>query len=383
MDRWTYGCGQIEDTGGKHLESINKTLSAYLTGSLVKIFILPLLLLSVTGCSQHDISEATLAQLASDPVRYNGKEITVEGFYFQGFEVQVLAEKLEYSGYTEGHLVPEGKMIWIEGGIPQNIYDELYKQEMMGPEERFGKIRLGGKFEYGQEYGHLGSYNSQIIPSKVELLEWSPKAIAPVIEFSQEESQQIAEAFVKSSPTFVFDGIEETLELAETYPPTVTLSGWQFVFEFDSRHAGYGDRIGQVLAQVITPHQAVIVVEQGKVTHAVIDEKWDMLQQKMVEGQMPPPPAGVPAAPNDSIVTAEVLDVINVGGDIPWELVVEVQNSEDVPGFNNATKSMVGETITVKTGEDVSTLEKGQTITAHVRLVGDERSHFFEASDIK
>ena len=365
------------------MESVNKTLSAYVKVPVGIIIVLCLLLLPVTSCSQQDISEVQLAELTSDPVRYNGEAITVEGFYFQGFEVQVLAEKLEYSGYTEGHLVPEGKMIWIEGGIPQNIYDELYKQEMMGPEERFGKIRLGGKFEYGQEYGHLGSYNSQIIPSNVELLEWSPKAIAPVIEFSQEESQQIAEAFVKSSPTFVFDGIEETLELAETHPPTVTLSGWQFVFEFDSRHAGYGDRIGQVLAQVITPHQAVIVVEQGKVTHAVIDEKWDMLQQKMVEGQMPPPPAGVPAAPNDSIVTAEVLDVINVGGDIPWELVVEVQNSEDVPGFNNATKSMVGETITVKTGEDVSTLEKGQTITAHVRLVGDERSHFFEASDIK
>ena len=173
MDRWTYGCGQIEDTGGKHLESINKTLSAYLTGSLVKIFILPLLLLSVTGCSQHDISEATLAELASDPVRYNGKEITVEGFYFQGFEVQVLAEKLEYSGYTEGHLVPKGKMIWVEGGMPSDVHEAMYIQDMMGPEERYGKVRMTGKFEYGEQYGHLGAYDSQIVPSEVELLEWS------------------------------------------------------------------------------------------------------------------------------------------------------------------------------------------------------------------
>jgi len=59
-----------------------------------------------------------------------------------------------------------------------------------------------------------------------------------------------------------------------------------------------------------------------------------------------------------------------------------VQSSEDVPGLNNATKSKVGETITVKTREDVSTLEKGQTVTANVRLVGDERSRFYEASEI-
>ena len=98
MDRRTYGSGQIENTGGKHLESVNNTLSAYVKVPIGIIIVLCLLLLPVTGCSQQDISEVQLAELTSDPVRYNGKEITVEGFYFQGFEVQVLAEKLEYSG---------------------------------------------------------------------------------------------------------------------------------------------------------------------------------------------------------------------------------------------------------------------------------------------
>ena len=36
---------------------------------------------------------------------------------------------------------------------------------------------------------------------------------------SEEESQRIAEDFVKSSPTFVFDGIEGTLELTNTLRP--------------------------------------------------------------------------------------------------------------------------------------------------------------------
>jgi len=206
---------------------------------------------------------------------------------------------------------------------------------------------------------------------------------SPFQQMTQETSQKVAEDFVMHSPTFVFDGIEDTLKLTES----VTLRCpycWQFTYEFDSAHAGYGDRTDQMLAEVITHHVAVITIDHMDITRALMDEKWDMLQQKMIDEQLPPPPpSGVPAAPNDSIVTAKVLDIINVGGNIPWEIVIEIQSSEDVPGLNNATKSRVGETITVKTSDDVSTLEKGQIITAHVQLRGDERSRFFEASEIK
>ena len=65
-------------------------------------------------------------------------------------------------------------MLWIEGGIPQEIYDSLYQQEMMGPTERYGQIRIKGKFEYGGEYGHLGQYEYQIVPAEVWLLSWTP-----------------------------------------------------------------------------------------------------------------------------------------------------------------------------------------------------------------
>jgi len=131
---------------------------------------------------------------------------------------------------------------------------------------------------------------------------------------------------------------------------------------------------------VITPHQAIITVEKGKVINAIMDEKWDMLKQRMIDEG--PPPSGVPAAPNDSIVTAKVLDIIRLEGEMPWELVVEIQSSEDVPGFNNATKAKVGETITVSTNEDASKLEKDQVITARVQLKGDEHIRFYIAQEI-
>lgn len=97
---------------------------------------------------------------------------------------------------------------------------------------------------------------------------------------TEEWGRDLAEEFVRNSPTFAFDGIEDTLKLEETLYPDIE-NAWQFVFQFESRHAGYGDRTGQMLSQVITPHEAVITVEQGKVISAIMDGKWDILRQSM------------------------------------------------------------------------------------------------------
>jgi len=144
------------------------------------ILMLSLTVLVCSGCVTKEPyptpQQTTFDQLSSNPKQYNGRDIIIDGFYFQGFEVVVLSENLVYSGYAQGHLVPEGTMIWIEGGIPKEVYDSLYEQHMMGPSERYGKIRIRGKFEFGEKFGHLGQYDYQIIPLQVELLPWSPPA---------------------------------------------------------------------------------------------------------------------------------------------------------------------------------------------------------------
>jgi len=137
------------------------------------------LLLLIAGCNENQapkVQEVTFNQLFADLDKYNGNEITIEGFYFHGFEVIVLSESLESSGYAQGHLIPKGKMVWVEGGIPKEVYDKLYQQQMMGPLECYGKVRVKGKFEYGAKYGHLGAYSAQIVPSEVEVLLWSRPA---------------------------------------------------------------------------------------------------------------------------------------------------------------------------------------------------------------
>lgn len=146
----------------------------------IKLFVasLSLLLLFVTGttagCTPGGIEETTIDELFSEPGRYHNREVIIEGFYFHGFETIVLSDKLEYSGYAEGHLIPEGRMIWVSGGIPKEVYDKLNQQQTMGPLERYGKVRVTGKFEYDGQYGHLGAFDKQITPVETQILPWTP-----------------------------------------------------------------------------------------------------------------------------------------------------------------------------------------------------------------
>jgi len=131
----------------------------------------------ISGCQRAgggQTGEVTFEELFARPEQYHERQITLEGFYFLGFEVMVLSEGLEYSGYAEGHLIPQGKMLWIEGGIPSDTYNQLYRQDMMGPDERYGKMRVSGQFEHGGHYGHLGGYDSQITLAEAALLDWAP-----------------------------------------------------------------------------------------------------------------------------------------------------------------------------------------------------------------
>lgn len=143
---------------------------------IISIPIIVILLITYfIGCvSGNTTNRITFEQLMSDPSRYNGEIVDFDSFLFIGFEVITLCERIEDSGYAAQHKVPKGKLIWIEGGIPQEINQKLYHQQMMGPTESYGKVRAKGKFQFGRNYGHLGGYNYQIALSQIELLDWSP-----------------------------------------------------------------------------------------------------------------------------------------------------------------------------------------------------------------
>jgi hypothetical protein len=100
--------------------------------------------------------------------------------------------------------------------------------------------------------------------------------------YDEETITEIAREFVVSSPTFAFDGMEETLE----FGPITILESFpeQYVLEatFTSSHGGYGDRTDHVVTQVLTPHTMEIIISEGAVISAVIDGEWDELNNQFV-----------------------------------------------------------------------------------------------------
>ncbi len=99
--------------------------------------------------------------------------------------------------------------------------------------------------------------------------------------FTIEEAREIAENWIENeSPTYLFDG--ENLSLLRE-KEEVKGSLFSFVFEFQSTSAGYGDRTGEFLAQVITDHIMEVVVDNKEVVSAVTDGVFSEIDHMMLE----------------------------------------------------------------------------------------------------
>ena len=99
-----------------------------------------------------------------------------------------------------------------------------------------------------------------------------------------DEASKIAMDFLRVSPTYMFDGINGSMNvsftaLAQTFAPPIV---WIVKVEFDCLHSGYGDRAGQMIHESIQHHIAVVHVAGGLVTAAVIDGVWDELDCVML-----------------------------------------------------------------------------------------------------
>lgn len=106
---------------------------------------------------------------------------------------------------------------------------------------------------------------------------WSTRPLG----YTEEGAVDLALHFLRNAPTFRFDGVIDSLrvERVETLRMPWT---WEVTIAFKCRHAGYGDRTGEVLSQVVTPHMIKVAVSKGRVMRAVIDERWDELNQRMI-----------------------------------------------------------------------------------------------------
>ena len=96
-----------------------------------------------------------------------------------------------------------------------------------------------------------------------------------------EVDRRLAESFLRNSPTFRFDGLPDTIRLLDRAAGDCETC-LVYTFGFDSSHPGYGDRTDLPLAAAVTPHEAIISIEDGLVTDARIDSIWDVIMQSPI-----------------------------------------------------------------------------------------------------
>lgn len=239
--------------------------------------------------------ELTFSELVSRAEKYNGENVTVEAYYFTGFEITALSGAVGPAPSGPWRIVPTGTLIWAAGGVGEDIFNRMYQQTdtPSGYTERLGLLRATGKFETGGKYGHLDAYSHRFTIDSAELLEWSPPGASPLngklsptttvpvwgTELNLAAAKEAARDFILNSATFKFDGIPGSLALSHDDPGMISAyRSWSFTFKFETAHPGHGDRTGQMLAQAITAHYATVLVnlETNAVVWAVCDDIWDM-----------------------------------------------------------------------------------------------------------
>ncbi len=108
--------------------------------------------------------------------------------------------------------------------------------------------------------------------------------IIPITPQDEEMSDAlgVAQRYVPTSPTFAFDGDINTLK-TEYVGATKSIPPQHMIHAtFESSHGGFGNREGQMITQVITPHEMNIMVSEGTVISAVTDDIWDELNHQYV-----------------------------------------------------------------------------------------------------
>jgi len=193
-----------------------------------------------------------------------------------------------YNKNEEGNFTEEGVLIKDSPGLEPGVwYVSFEKPGSPGLKEKLYFDSNSQCFMDGEI--DCDSLDDNMIGTRVSIegLQKDNKVLVYSLEkitLEGENVQDIARNWIEeNSPTYNFDG--ENLSFVEERG--LDLVGcencYEVEYEFQSRHAGYGDRTGENLAQVITPHTIVVLVEDGSVVKAVTDGIYDEIAGEFLE----------------------------------------------------------------------------------------------------
>jgi hypothetical protein len=113
--------------------------------------------LALAACGQD--SALFVPKLIERAQDYNGKQITVDGFYLKGGadpNLSVLAPVV--STLDNGlNAQPNGDVIWVDG-FPEAVLSKLHQPG----DAIYGLVRVTGQFEFGGAYGPEGKYKYRL-----------------------------------------------------------------------------------------------------------------------------------------------------------------------------------------------------------------------------
>jgi hypothetical protein len=152
-----------------------KKINVVLPVALVVLLCL-FLLLPGCDCTPSVAPNVFFENLKTDPAQYNGQTVTFTGYWYDGFEIVVVAEYIEPQPYWPGNYQPAGIKIWVQGGLPDDVSTRLYLQlnNPTGYPAHFGKVEVTGVFEYGGNYGHMNAYKYLLHIQSARWIDWTP-----------------------------------------------------------------------------------------------------------------------------------------------------------------------------------------------------------------
>jgi hypothetical protein len=244
------------------------------------------IMVTVTGLAVHRAAiegEQTEEESAGDDSDWFELSIpesarTFDLLKIKGIEQLLTTESIAVGKYTQVRLTVEKVEVTLKDKPPESAFVPGGELKLVHPFEIVAGETTAITLDFDAEKMVNVTGQGKIYVKPVIKLSVKAPGSAKTARISVENSQKIAEEFLKASATFAFDGITESFSLINK---TLVRDGtWQFVFGFDCRQAGYGDRAGQVLAQVITHHEALVTVETGNVVEAKLDGKWNEMTQE-------------------------------------------------------------------------------------------------------
>jgi len=133
-----------------------------------RLWLLSLLIgaLALAACGQDNtLFVPKLIERAQD---YNGKQITVDGFYLKGGADPSLSVLAPVVSTLDNGLQaqPNGDIIWVDG-FPDAVLANLHQPG----DAIYGLVRVSGQFEAGGAYGPQGKYKYRLQVASAESIE--------------------------------------------------------------------------------------------------------------------------------------------------------------------------------------------------------------------